>query len=157
MDEINNLLKKFKFSEVAEKSIKEFSNWIFGIAIGICSLLIIDINKTNTSTCFDKYLFLILVGISFINCFIAGYVKYSIFIRHIRLSTKEGELMKIKFDYELHPENQNELNKKIDPIVNDWCNSYNSIKRIGWWMNIAIISTIATVLLSASYVIFSKI
>lgn len=153
MDDFDTIFEKFHFAQKAETSIKEFSNWLFGISIGICAVMISMIDRLCiTQTNFIMLLFIIVLILSMINVFITGITKYLIFRRETRMMTSYGVLKKMAFFHQ-NQEGSTLDRAKFDQHFNDWSTEYNKLTSISIFFNISIILNFLTILTAGISVI----
>jgi hypothetical protein len=158
MEDFNKIIEQFRFADLAEKSIKEFSNWLFGISIGICSLLIVDLSSSDIQTsCIDKKLYFIAIIISLINCLYVGYCKYRIFQRDIKISTIQGALNKKLTFGKINNQKASDLKPEFEKEFSEWVKEYNEITEIGKLMNWSIYLILITLITSAAFILYVKI
>jgi hypothetical protein len=147
-------LDRISFSEKAEKSLKEMSNWVLGISLGMCSLLLFKANEFDMS----KYLnaincYKIVVIFSLLTVFMTGLSKYLILRRESRLNIAYGMLLKLLY-----------IQKDILPIEefktnwNDtfvgWTNEHNKLNSTARILKISTFMSFISVV-SAAIFIFS--
>ena len=158
MEDFNKIIDSVRFSDLAEKSIKEFSNWLFGISIGICSLLIVGLNNSDIQySCQDKWINLIVIFISFINCFLIGFCKYKIHQRDIRISVIQGALNKKATLAKIENKTASDFKPDFQEDFNKWVEECNKIVKIGNLLNWCIYIGCFTLIITASFIIYLKL
>lgn len=92
---MTNFEKDFEAVQVAErasKSLKEFSDWIFGISIGISTLLITQFDSINElNETFYKLMIILSLG----NILYSGINKYFLLRRAVKIDLLYTEMRKI--------------------------------------------------------------
>ncbi len=146
-------LDSLKFSEKAEKSLKEFSNWILGISIGLCSLLLFksiefDFNIYENASLYYKYL-LIYSMITVIAC---GFSKFLILDRETKLNIGYGILQKHLFVDKKHF-TEEEFMIHWNQILDNWTKEHNRLKFVAQFSYFASILTLILLLLATFIVI----
>jgi len=144
MGDFDTIFEQFQFTQKAEASIKEFSNWLFGISIGICALVISIIDGLHIlKTDLIMLLVIIVLILSMINVFFTGIIKFLIFRRETRMMTSYGVLKKMAF---FHQEGSTLDRAEFDQHFHDWSNEYNKITSTSRFFNISIILNFLTIL-----------
>ena len=145
MTNLDEIFNQIQFSDKAEKSLEDFSNWIFGISIGICAILIFQIKDFNLSKyCFNKIFYISIVIFSMINSLLVGYNKYLILKRATMMGVQYGVLRKLAFFSKIKEKKPDEIAKEAELIFSKWSSEYNIIKKIGRIHNITLITTLIT-------------
>ena len=152
MIDFDKSFSQIQFSEKAEKSLKEFSDWIFGISIGICALLIIQLRTVCEP---NKVLYIIIAIVSLINALFSGFNKYLVLNRAVRLDTKYGEMKKMVMITNYKQNATNEEKILFDKVFNEWVAEYNKIKTIGKFVNFSIYIAAITVIISGIYILIN--
>ncbi len=153
MTNFDNIFEKFQYSDKAEKSLKEFSNWIFGISIGICTLLIFQMKGFDLSKyCFSKLIYLLIVIYSMLNILLTGFNKYLILKRDTIMSIKYGSLKKLVIFSKIHDKKLEEIQEEWNKIFTEWVEEFNKIKIIGHILNVSIITTLIAILFAGIFV-----
>lgn len=146
------ILDQINYAEKAEKSLKEFSNWIFGISIGVSSLLIFQIKGFDlTKYYYASSIYKGIVIYSMITIFFAGFIKYLILNRENKLSILYGVLLKLivlKAN-----KTTEELKIEWDKTFSEWAEEHNKLKLMSQGLNISIVLTLLLVFLSAIFII----
>ena len=157
MSNIDSTFQDFEFSVKADKPISDFSNWIFGISVGMCALLIFQMQNLEVDKyCFTKLIYILLVILSMINLLFVGYTKYLIFKRDIGMGVKYGAFKKSVILSEKHkgsPEFETEKTNALK-YVEEYLVEYNKITKVSKFLNISIWTTISTVILTGIFIIF---
>jgi hypothetical protein len=152
MDIYQNALNQINFAEKTEKSLKEFSNWIFGISIGVCSLLIFQIKQFDFTT--YQYAKLIYKGIiiySMFTVFFAGLSKYLILNRETTKGIHYGVLLKLLILKE--KKSKEEFQKEWSKTYNKWTEEHNKLKLMSQGLNISIVLTMILVFTTALFIL----
>lgn len=153
MTNFDNIFEEIQYSGKAEKSLKEFSNWIFGISIGITALLIFQMKGFDLSKfCYSKLIYLIIVGYSMLNILLTGFNKYLILRRDTIMSIKYGNLKKLVVFSKINDKKQDEIKEDWSKVFNEWTTEFNKIKTIGQILNLTIITTSISILLSGVFI-----
>jgi hypothetical protein len=142
MTDFEQAFEKIRFSAEAEVSIREFSNWILTISIGISSLLIFKIEQLKLTE-IGFIVYKIIFIISMLNTFIAGVLKFYILNRETRINIKIGLLKKLVF---FDKSITSEQDSKWDKILKAYTHEYNKIDKVAQLLNALIYSTIFLIL-----------
>jgi hypothetical protein len=147
--EYENYLKNINFAEKAEKSLKEMSNWVFGISLALCSILLFKFNdfEFNDST---KMFYKGIVIYSLFLVFITGLSKYRILKRESKLNIAYGNLLKA-FYLLKEKRNETEFDRIWKENMANWGNEHN---KLGSVANLVNYSTLFTFLQLILIVIF---
>jgi len=148
------IFDEYTFTKRAEDSLKNYSNWLLGISLGLAAALISLItNETEI-----LWYFLIPIILVFIGILINGFIKRKIFLREIRMNTLFGELKKIKILREARTQAKLNTNDKSD--YDKWNNSFNEytsesnkIVEIGKNLNWATYLTFVNVLITGIVIV----
>jgi len=153
MEDFDTVFEKFQIAEKTEASIKEFSNWLFGISIGLCALMISLTDRLSiSSVIFIKPLFISILILSMINVFITGITKYLIFRRETRMMISRGVLKKIALFHQIQKEST--FNRaEWDKHFTDWSTEYNRLSSINKFFNTSIIMSLATTIITGISII----
>ena len=152
MEDFDTLFEKFQIAEKAEKSIKEFSNWLFGISIGLCALLVSLTDRLSSSIMsYIKPLFVIILVLSMTNVFITGITKYLIFRRETRMMISFGALKKIALFVQIQKSQFDRT--EWDKHFADWATEYNKLTSINKFLNASIIMNMVTTIIIGTSVI----
>lgn len=152
MVDYNKILDQINFAEKSEKSLKEFSNWIFGIAIAFCSLLIFQFKNFDFSTyMYAKYSYKGLVIYSMVALLLAGLIKYLILNRENKMNIYYGTLLKLIALQAT--KSKEELKVEWDEAFQKWINEHNKIKLMAQGLNVAIVFTLLLVLFTGLFII----
>jgi len=152
MSNYKEALETITFAEKAEKSLKEFNNWIFGISIGIYSILIFKFNDID----FSKYecaqtAYKIIIIYSMITVFCTGLSKYHIMMRENKLSIRFGVLLKLLILKNKTPEI--EFESKWNREFKKWADEHNKIVLMSKFLNLSIIMTSILIIAVAIFLI----
>jgi len=153
MDDFDTLFEQFQFAQKAEASIKEFSNWLFGISIGLCALMISVIDRLCVpKTGLIIALFIIVLVLSMINVFLTGFTKFLIFRRETRMMTSYGILKKMAFFHRIQQGSTLDQ-EKFEQYFKDWSTEHNKLSSITRFFNISILLNFITTLTAGISVI----
>lgn len=146
-------LDSLKFSEKAEKSLKETNNWILGISVGLCSLLLFkstqfDLNTYEKASIFYK----ILLSYSLITVLVCGFSKYLILKRETKLNIGYGVLQKSLFVDKKHF-TEKEFMIHWNETLDSWTTEHNRLKFVAQFSNFGSLLTIILVILTTILVI----
>lgn len=155
MKEFDIIYEKFRFSEATEKSIKDFSNWIFGISIGICTLLIIQIkgNFDFTNYHYAKQFYKIILLLSMVNTLFTGYNKFLILKRDTLLNSNHWLLKNLFVTVKDGKKKSEDISNELDDIIKDLDVEQKKILKIGKFLYISIVSTLTIVILTGVYIL----
>ena len=154
MRNFDEIFEEYQYADKAEKSIKEFSNWILGISIGICTVLLFKMNEFDVAkiTC-GKFIYIQIVILSLISTLISGYTKYRIYNRDIGMSVLHGELKKLLIFSKINNRKEEDVKAEWTVIFDKWVKEFNKIKPVGKLVNISSILTFVTILLTGLYIV----
>jgi hypothetical protein len=156
MNSLDELFSEVQFSDKAEKPLEDFSNWILGISIGICALLIFNIKNLDLYRyCFSRPLYITVVIISMLNTVLVGINKYKILTRAINMGVHQGELRKLAFFSKTSTPNSAEIENETKLIFNKWSQEYNNIKIIGKIHNVTLFTTVITLILTGLIILIT--
>lgn len=96
--ENSNDIEEFDYGDKAEKSLKEFNNWIFGISIGITALILTQLKDVIIEVLWIHLAYKIILGFSMMNSFFVGFTKYLIMVRETKLGIYDGTIKKLKLE-----------------------------------------------------------
>lgn len=153
MVDYSKILDQINFAEKSEKSLKEFSNWIFAIAIAFCSLLIFQVKNFDFNTYeYARQIYKGLVMYSMFVLILAGLVKYLILNRENKMNLYYGILLKLIALQ--HSKTKEELKADWDETFKKWSDEHNKIKLMAQGLNVAIVFTLLLVLFTGLFIIF---
>ncbi|MET2985745.1 hypothetical protein [Aureibaculum conchae] len=146
-------LDNLRFSEGAEKSLKETSNWILGISVGLCSLLLFkstdfDLNKYDNATVFYK----VLLIFSIVTVFISGFSKFLILNRESKLNIGLG-LLQRRLYVDKKDFTEDEFFLHWNEILANWTKERNRLNFVAQFSNFASILTLLLFISSTILVI----
>jgi hypothetical protein len=154
MEDFDTIFEKFQIAEKTETSIKEFSNWLLGISIGLCALMISLTDRLSISSAsFTKPLFISILVFSMLNVFITGITKYLIFKRETKMMISRGVLKKIALFHQIQ-KNSTFNRTEWDKHFTNWSTEYNKLSSITKLFNTSIIMNLATVIITGISIIF---
>ncbi len=154
MTNFDNIFEEFQYSDKAEKSLKEFSNWILSISIGIGALLVTQIKEFDLPKYdFNKIIYLTILICSMLNILVTGYNKYMILKRDTIMSIKYGSLKKLMILSKINNKRPEEIKEEWNKIFAEWANEFNKIKRIGQILNISVVTILITILFIGVFII----
>lgn len=146
------------FEEIAspnkfEESIRQFSNWILGISIAVCSFLILESRDLiQDSTCYS-ILVKILLSLSMACTLISGLTKYMLLNRDIKLSIKQDIFKRIIVDLRLKKISFEEAKIDWDNHMRDWTSVFSTIGLIGKVFNLSIALTTLTIIFTGIFIL----
>jgi hypothetical protein len=147
----NKISDYFSIYDRAEKSISEFSNWLFGISSAQPGFLLLLIGNNNISfDCKVTNLATMTLAWTMLNSLFIGYTKYRIHIRQISMATKMGLIIKSNLLVDDSKSNKNDISQNI----NNWFTEHNKIKTISKLLDISIFTSVITILIIGSFIIF---
>jgi hypothetical protein len=150
MGDIDQEFEKIDFASKTEKSIKDFTNWLLGISIGICGFIISVIdNQPTTISNYLKGLSILILTINLANVLLVGITKYKIVMREIQMMIEYGSLKKISVLHKDYQTDKADWEKHFE----NWTNEYNKIILIGKLLSASIKTTLSTVIISGASII----
>ena len=128
-------------------------NWIFGISIAMCTLLIFQTKQFDLSK-FDyaKIIYKGIVIYSMLTIFFAGLSKYLILNRENKIAIYYGVLLKLFVLKDNKTEN--EFKEEWNTTFGKWVIEHNKLKLMAQGLNISIIMTLILVFLAAILILF---
>ena len=87
-----DIIDEYTFMGRVENSLRNYSNWLLGISLGLGAILISLSTGNNKNT----EIFILPIIFVFIGILLNGYIKRKIFIREIKMNIHLGLLKKIK-------------------------------------------------------------
>lgn len=152
MNTYQNALNQINFAEKSEKSLKEFSNWIFGISIAICSLLIFQVKQFDfTSYHYAKMIYKGIIIYSMLTVFFAGLSKYLILNRETTKGIYYGVLLKLLILKE--KKSKEEFEKEWSLTYEKWVTEFNKLHLMSQGLNISIILTMILVFITSIFIL----
>lgn len=156
MIDFNKSFEEIVTPSKSEESLKQFSNWIVGISFATCSFLITESSNFIGKECHsNKTLYLLILVLSMLGAFISGLNKYLILSRDTKLSVKQDILKRITIDLQLEKIDIDSAKKEWDNNMKDWSSAFVSIQKIGTILNISLVLTAASILLSGLYILLT--
>ena len=156
MQDFNKIFEELTRPKNAELSLKEFSNWILGISIGLCAFIIAQSKDLiNLDNRYFKSLYFIILILSMLNSFISGFNKYLILRRDSILSVKQDMCKKIMDELEKGKIDRKTADADWNRTMSDWLPEFRKIITIRYILNISLILTVFTSLLIGLYIILS--
>lgn len=154
MKDFDEIFEEYQYANKAEKSIKEFSNWILGISIAICTVLLFKMDEFNVSkiTC-GKLIYIQITILSLISTLIAGYCKYRIYLRDIGMSIHHEELKKLLIFSKIKDKKKEDVKSEWTVIYDKWVKEFNKLNPIGKLIKISSVLTFVTILIAGLYII----
>jgi hypothetical protein len=151
MNNYQNALNQINFAEKSEKSLKEFSNWIFGLSIGVCSLLIFQIKDFDFTYDCAKFIYKAIVIFSMITVLSAGLSKYLILNRENKKGIYYGVLLKLLIlkDKKTDKDFETEWSK----TYKEWIEEHNKLELMAKGLNISIVLTLILIFISAIFIL----
>lgn len=141
--EFDVIFDKFTVTERVEKSMKEFTNWLLGISIGLAAILQ---SNQYTDTC-PSILIIIIFTIIIGGILLIGYTKYLIFNREIQINTKFGELKKLQI-LNIGKEINNSTKEKALEITENYYKESNKLESIASFINVGTFLTALNIILT---------
>ena len=152
MSEYQNALNQINFAEKSEKSLKDFSNWIFGLSIGVCSLLIFQVKGFDFATyACAKLIFKGIVIYSMVTVFFAGLSKYLILNRENKKGIFYGILLKLLTLKD--KKSKEEFEKEWRKTYKDWIEEHNKLVLMSQGLNLSIVLTLILVFITAIFIL----
>jgi hypothetical protein len=150
MTDINfdKIFDQFNITERVEKSMKEYTNWLLGISIGLVAILQ---SRAYTENCFSILSIIILIIITG-GIFFIGYTKYLIFNREIQINTKFGELKKLHL-LNIGKEIDNSTKENAQKILENYYKESNKLESISRFINIGTFLTALNILLTVVFIL----
>jgi hypothetical protein len=156
MTDFNKSFEEIVTPSKSKESLKQFSNWIIGISFAICSFLITESSNFIGKECHsNKTVYIIILILSMLGAFISGLNKYFILNRDTKLSVKQDILKRITIDLQLKKIDVDSAIKEWDKHMGDWTSAFVSIQKIGIILNISLVLTAASILLSGLYILLT--
>lgn len=156
MENFDNLFEELVSPKKAEDPLKEFSNWILGISIGLCVFLISESSDLLVQFCKSfKSLYIVILILSMLNVFLCGLNKYLILKRESILSVKQAIFRKIMSRFTLKQIEFNEANADWEKHMEVWRIEFDKIRSIEYILNITLILTLITILLTGFYILLT--
>jgi len=159
MGKNENILDTFLIFEKAEKSIANFSNWLFGISTGLFAFVTLKVSENNFNYQSNVIYFInAMLIFTMLNMLFIGIIKYLIHKRDINLNTKIGKINKISALIKVNSYGNNNTTlqsaeNEMRNIIADWYIEHNKIKTIGYCLNISIFTTLFSILNIGVYLI----
>ena len=135
-------IEEFDYGDKAEKSLKDFNNWIFGISIGITALIITQLKEVIVEDLCIHVAYKIILGISMMNSLFVGFTKYLIMVRETKLGIYDGTIKKLK----LKDRNLTEVSEKRN-------HEFDKITYHGKLLNWTLATTIFVVLITGIFIL----
>lgn len=156
MEDFDKIFEEVVSPKNAEKSLKEFSNWVLGISVAVCAFLITESKELLGQYCSShKALYQIILIIAMLNALISGLNKYLILKRDTGLSVRQDILKKIIIQLKLNQIELNEAKIDWDKNMKDWTGEFKRIIYIEYILKVSLIFTIVTILLAGFYIIWT--
>jgi|GEM_PF-2832802 len=150
MENFDQVFENIDFAGKAEKSMKDFSNWLLGISIGMCGLMISVIdNQTATTSNLYTALYISILIINMANVLLVSTTKYKIVMRETQMMIEYGSLKKIS----VHSKDSQTDKVEWDKHFKNWTTEYNKIATIGKLLSASIKTTLLTVIISGVSII----
>ena len=156
MENFDKSFEELFWPNKPEESIKEFSNWIMGIAFANCAFLISESNRITDCHCNShKALFIFILILAMLGALISGFNKFLILKRDIFLSIKQQIFKAILVDYKLNKIPQNEAINQWEALRKEFNSKFKKIEIIGLILNISILLTTASIIMTAIYILLT--
>ncbi len=154
MNNFDEIFEKYQYAEKAERSIKEYNNWILGVSIGICAILLFKVYEFNiTRIIYGKYFYILIVLLSLINTLISGFCKYKFYLRDIGMNIHYGELKKLLIFSEINGKKKEETQEEWNTIFSKWINEFNKIRYISRLINISSALAFISIITTGIYIV----
>lgn len=113
--------KKIRFSQSFENSIKELSNWFLGISLGIFTILVFQLSKTEFKdfTTELRTFYIVLVFASILNLGLSGLCKYLLLIREYKINYYYSQIKKRYFFLENDFKNIIDQNFEVKKLIDE--------------------------------------
>ncbi len=158
MSHINNfekVLNEIEYADRAEKSLKEFNNWILGISIGISALIITQYKDFNIDNCFVLITYKIILTLSMLNTLLVGTSKYLIYVRDTRLSIYYGKMKKLIILAQTRNTPIEEVKEEFNKLYEERIVEFNKIEAHGRLLNISLLTTGFVVLVTGVFIVIA--
>ena len=156
MENFDDLFEELVSPKKAEEPLKEFSNWVLGISVGLCAFLISESNDLIGQSCRShKTLYLIILILSMLNTIFCGFNKYLILKRESILSVKQAIFRKIMSRFNLKQIEFNKANEEWEIHMKIWRKEFVKITSIEFILNMTLLLTVVTILLTGFYIILT--
>tara|TARA_B100000809_G_C15103786_1_gene517938 strand:+ start:1424 stop:1891 length:468 start_codon:yes stop_codon:yes gene_type:complete len=150
----NKSLELVLFSEKAEKTLKEMNNWMFGISLGICSLILFKFNDFDMyKYCETLLVYKILVFYSLLTLFVNGFSKYVILGRESKLNIAYGMLSKLLILYR-KDESSEEFKNEWDSVMRGWVLEHSRLNYMASLVKLSTVLNMVLVLGIASFIVY---
>ena len=146
MNDIDEIIKKIEYASSAENSLKEFINWVLGIAIGISTLLITNFIELKFSCFVITHLLKITIILALINTLYIGFVKYLFYVRETIINITHGEIKKLFLFAEINNKSKEDIEPELSGLLDKRANEFNKIESIGKLFNYSLIFTLIIIL-----------
>lgn len=158
MQDFDKIFEELTRPKNSELSIKEFSNWILGISIGLCAFIISQSKDLiNLDKEAYKIFYIVILILSMLNSFISGFNKYLILKRDNILSVKQDMCKKIMDEFEKGKIDRRKADSDWNKTMENWLPEFRKIIAIRIILNITLILTVLTCLLIGLFIILSII
>ena len=135
MNKLDEELDKLDFQSKYNKSIKELSNWLLGISIGLFTITVLKLKNENIeSTCWFSFHNIVVVT-TMLNLIFSGFIKHSIYIRELNLSEIYMETKRLVY-FEEKLISKEEYTKRMNQTSSHSVSEYNKGIRLGKLLNI---------------------
>jgi hypothetical protein len=142
------IMTDIQYADKAEKSLKEFNNWILGVSIGICALIITQLKTAGSGSCIMQIIFKSILTVAMLNVLFVGINKYLLYVRDTKMNIAYGKMKKIFVFAEIRQTPKDDVKANFESIYSDWTNEFNKIETHGKLLNVSLITTAVSVILT---------
>lgn len=115
-----DIFNDFTYTNRIDESLKNYSNWLLGISLGLAAVLISLISNNNNIF----WYFIVSLTFVFVGILLNGFIKYRIFTREILMNTHFGALKQIEIKRKSRP--QSDLSNNDISDKNKWTIAFNN-------------------------------
>lgn len=143
---LEDLYEKINFNSNYNNSIGKVSNWLLGIAIGLFSITVYELNHS----CHEKINYAVfhkaVIVLTMLNLGFSGFIRHSIYVQEFRMNLFYDESKKLVF-FDKMSISEEEFNSKFKKLAHKRLLEYNKTVEIHKWININTYSTIGIIFL----------
>ena len=141
---LEDFYEKVDFNSNYNSSIGKISNWLLGIAIGLFTLTLYELNKSldGQNVIYNKA-FIIL---TMLNLGYSGFIRHAIYVQEFRMNFFFDELKKLVYFDKLSISKE-EFRNQFKKLTNQRLMEYNKTIEIHKWININTYSTVVILVL----------
>lgn len=146
MKKLDEELEKLDFQSKYNNSIKGLSNWLLGIAIGLFTITVLKLKNDNIENnyVFSYYNFVVVITI--LNLVFSGFIKHSIYIRELNLSSIYMETKRLVY-FEEKLITKDDYTTRMNKTSHDSIREYNKGIKIGRLLNINTTTNLITLIM----------